>query len=204
MIERTIDIETRDGRCTTFVVHPERGGPAPVLLFYMDAPGIREELRDMARRLAACGYYVMLPNLYYRDGVMEIWPIPMDPEAPERKRMFALMSNVTIENVMRDTETLIAFADADAAARPGSIGTLGYCMSGQHAINAAARFPARVTAAASLYGVMLITDKPTSPHRVANKAKAELYFACAERDSWAPLDTVRQLDASLKEDGVLA
>ena len=45
----------------TFVVHPDRGGPHPVILFLMDAPSIREELRDMARRLATVGYYVVLP-----------------------------------------------------------------------------------------------------------------------------------------------
>ena len=50
----------------SFVVHPDEGGPHPVVLFYMDAPGKREELHDMARRLAAVGYCVLLPNLYYR------------------------------------------------------------------------------------------------------------------------------------------
>ena len=87
MHERQLDIETKDGRMTTFVVHPERDGPHPIILFYMDAPGIREELRDMARRIASVGYYVMLPNLYYRQNVMELGPLPTDPEAPERKRM---------------------------------------------------------------------------------------------------------------------
>ena len=71
MIDQQIDIPTRDGKTTTFITHPERGGPFPVIIFYMDAPAIREELRDMARRLATSGYYVMLPNLYYRSGVME-------------------------------------------------------------------------------------------------------------------------------------
>ena len=66
MIEQHLDIATADGAMNTFVVHPEEGGPFPVVLFYMDAPGNREELRDMARRLAAVGYYVVLPNLYYR------------------------------------------------------------------------------------------------------------------------------------------
>src|SRR6201999_1915546 len=76
MIEQTVDIATKDGKTTTFIVHPERGGPFPVIFFYMDAPGIREELRDMARRFATVGYYVVLPNLYYRSGVQEIWPLP--------------------------------------------------------------------------------------------------------------------------------
>ena len=67
MIERHIDIQTTDGEMNSFVVHPEEGGPHPVVLFYMDAPGKREELHDMARRIASVGYYVLLPNLYYRD-----------------------------------------------------------------------------------------------------------------------------------------
>ncbi len=69
MIERRIEIATADGRMNTFVCHPERGAPHPVIIFFMDAPGIREELRDMARRLGTVGYYVMLPNLYYRSNV---------------------------------------------------------------------------------------------------------------------------------------
>lgn len=199
MHERQLDIETKDGRTTTFIVHPDRGGPHPIILFYMDAPAIREELRDMARRLATSGYYVMLPNLYYREGVMELGPLPMDPEAPERKRMFALMESLTIAKIMSDTDALLAFAAKDPAAAKGKIGAVGYCMSGQYAINVAAHIPDRVAAAASVYGVRLITEKPDSPHTVARKAKAELYFACAETDRWMPLDQIDPLKRALKE-----
>ncbi|HEY1709981.1 MAG TPA: dienelactone hydrolase family protein [Rhizomicrobium sp.] len=199
MIEQTVDIPTGDGKVSTFVVHPERGGPHPVIFFYMDAPGIREELRDMARRFATAGYYVVLPNLYYRSGVMEIWPLPRDPEAPERKRMFELMESLTIAKIMDDTRALLAFVDADPAARKTKIGAVGYCMSGQYAINAAAHFPDRFTAAASIYGVRLITDAPDSPHRSAHKAKqAELYFACAEIDHWMPVENIEPLREHLK------
>lgn len=141
MIEQQLDIETRDGRMSTFVCHPERGGPYPIVLFYMDAPGIREELRDMARRFATVGYFVMLPNLYYRSNVMELGPIPMDPEAPERKRMFDLMESLTIAKVMSDTDAMLAYAAKQPAANKGAIGAVGYCMSGQYAINAAAHVP---------------------------------------------------------------
>ena len=96
MIERQLDIKTRDGATTTFfIVHPERDGPHPVILFFMDAPAIREELRDMARRFASGGYYVMLPNLYYRAGVMEIGPLA---DAGARERMFELMNGLTIDD----------------------------------------------------------------------------------------------------------
>src|SRR4051794_13904468 len=198
MIDQQIDIETKDGKTTTFITHPERGGPFPVVLFYMDAPAIREELRDMARRLGTSGYYVMLPNMYYRSGVMEIGPIPPDPEAPERKRMFGFMNSLTIPLVMADTTALLAYADGQAVARADIVGTVGYCMSGRYAINAATHFPGRVKAAASIYGVQLATDQPDSPHLAGSKTKAELYFGCAETDVYAPPEVIAKVQEGMK------
>ena len=202
MIEQTVDIATRDGKTTTFIVHPERHGPHPLILFFMDAPAIREELRDMARRLATAGYYVMLPNLYYRRGVLELADLPKLPETEGRERMFDLMGSLTIPLVMDDADALMDFADRDPAASPGAAGALGYCMSGQYAVNAAARHPERIKAAASIYGVQLVTDQADSPHLAASRTRAELYFACAETDRWAPLEMVQALDQSLKGQAV--
>ena len=117
MIEHQLDIETKDGPMSTFVCHPERGGPYPVIFFYMDAPAIREELRDMARRFATAGYFVLLPNLYYRSGVMELGPLPADPNAPERKRMFELMESLSIAKIMDDTKAMLTYAAGQTAAR---------------------------------------------------------------------------------------
>ena len=197
MIDQQIEIPTKDGHTTTFITHPERGGPFPVIIFYMDAPAIREELRDMARRLGTSGYYVMLPNLYYRAGVMEIGPIPPDPNAPERKRMFELMHGIDIPMIMEDTRALLAYADGQSAARTDIVGTVGYCMSGRYAINAATHFPDRVKAAASVYGVQLATDQPDSPHLAAQKTKAELYFACAETDIYAPQEIIDKVTQAM-------
>jgi carboxymethylenebutenolidase len=204
VIEQTIDIATKDGATTTFIVHPERNGPHPIVLFYMDAPAIREELRDMARRIAAVGYYVMLPNLYYRRGVLELSSLPPLPEEESRARMFDFMGSINIPLIMDDTDALLNFADRDPYASPGKAAAIGYCMSGQYAINAAARHPERIACAASLYGVQLVTDAADSPHIAARKASGELYFACAETDRWAPLEMVEALDASLKDSGVNA
>jgi carboxymethylenebutenolidase len=198
MIDRQIEIPTSDGHTTTFITRPERGGPFPVIIFYMDAPAIREELRDMARRLGTSGYYVMLPNLYYRSGVMELGPLPADPESPERKRMFALMNSINIPLVMEDTRALLAYADAQSAARTNVAGAVGYCMSGRYAISAATHFPDRVKAAASIYGTHLSTDQPDSPHLAASKTKAELYFACAETDIYAPMEIIEQVKEGMK------
>jgi carboxymethylenebutenolidase len=193
MIDQQIAIPTKDGHTATFISHPERGGPFPVILFYMDAPAIREELRDMARRLATSGYYVMLPNLYYRSGVMELGPIPPDPNAPERKRMFQLMASLTIPMVMDDTRALLGYAEGQAAANTRLVGTVGYCMSGRYAVNAATHFPETVKAAASIYGTHLATDQDDSPHLAARKTRAELYFACAETDIYAPAEIIEKV-----------
>ena len=198
MIDQQVEISTKDGHTTTFISHPERDGPHPVILFYMDAPGIREELRDMARRLATSGYYVMLPNMYYRSGVMELGPLSPDPESPERKRMFGFMNSINIPMVMEDTTALLAYADGQPAARKDIVGAVGYCMSGRYAVNAATHFPGRVKAAASIYGTHLATDQPDRPHLAAGKTRAELYFGCAETDIYAPTEVIEKLQASMK------
>jgi carboxymethylenebutenolidase len=202
MIEQTVEIPTRDGFSTTFVCHPERGGPHPLVLFYMDAPAIREELRDMARRIASVGYYVMLPNLYYRRGVMELADLPaLEPEAA-RERMFDLMNSLSIDLVMDDTDALLAYASGQAAASKGPAGCVGYCMSGRWVFGAAAAFPEQFKAIASIYGTGLHTDAPDSPHLTANAIAGEIYFGCAENDTYVPLAQIEALQGFLRKTGV--
>lgn len=195
MIDRELDIATRDGAMNTFITHPEEGGPHPVVLFYMDAPGKREELHDMARRLGSAGYYVILPNLYYRD----VREFIMGPD--KREEMFGYMNNLTNAKVCNDTETLFDFIEQDPAARGGATGAVGYCMSGPFAFAAAARFPERILAAASIHGVRLFTEAQDSPHLDAERIKAELYFGCAETDDWAPPELIERLDNHLAQCG---
>lgn len=200
MIEQRIELSTIAGGMVTFVCRPERHAPHPAVLLLMDAPGIRGELRDMARRLASVGYCVLLPNLYHRAGVEELFK---GPSKESTERMFELMNETTIAKVMEDVDALVAFAAADPDIA-GPIGVVGYCMSGQHALNAAARHPELIAAAASIYGTRLVTDKPDSPHRVAPRAAAELYLACAEHDEYAPLDMVAAMRAALAASDVEA
>ena len=68
MRENNQDVQTSDGAMDVFMVHPDGDGPFPVVVLYMDAPGIREELCDFTRRIAAEGYFAVLPDLYYRRG----------------------------------------------------------------------------------------------------------------------------------------
>jgi carboxymethylenebutenolidase len=203
MIEQQLKLKTVDGEMSTFICHPERGSH-PMVLFYMDAPGIREELRDMCRRLASVGYYVMLPNLYYRSNVEELGPYMGPGLQHVRERAMQLKDTINIGLVMQDTQTLVAHAEADPSALSRIIGSVGYCMSGQYAISAAALYPDRFKAAASFYGVTLMTENPDSAHWAARRASAEIYIACAESDHYVPLSTIAPLRESLREGGVNA
>jgi carboxymethylenebutenolidase len=194
MIEETLDITTKDGAMETFVCRPERGGPFPAVLFLMDAPGIREELKDMARRLGTSGYFVLLPNLYYRAGRDTMYgPDVLEKGSADHTRMRAVRTKMTIPPVMDDVAAMLAYVDRHEEAKRGPVGTHGYCMSGPYSLAAAARFPDRIAAAASFYGTWLVSDAVESPHLTLAQAKGELYIACAEHDELAPLPMVEEL-----------
>jgi carboxymethylenebutenolidase len=200
MIEHHVDIPTAHGAMNTFVTHPEEGGPHPVVFFYMDAPGKREELHDMARRLGTAGYYVILPNLYYR-STREFNIFSGDP-THTRERLVELMGSLRIDMVTSDTAALFAHVEEDAAADADRIGCVGYCMSGPFSFAVAGTYPDRIKAAASIYGVRLFG--PGSPAPLAADVRGELYFACAEFDQYAPKEMVDELEAHLREVGANA
>ena len=104
MIEKNTKIETEEGQMETFITFPEEGGPFPTIFFFMDAPGKREELHDMARRIAATGYYVMLPNLYYR--TTEHFELDFETFS-NSDEMFELMSSIGNRMIVRDALTMI-------------------------------------------------------------------------------------------------
>jgi carboxymethylenebutenolidase len=194
MNEEIADVATMAGGMETFICRPERGGPHPAVFLLMDAPGVREELYDMARRLASVGYVVLLPNLYYRAGRDTKYGADVLSEgSAEHTRMRAVRTKMTIPPVMDDIAALLAFVDRRKDVRPGSVGCHGYCMSGPYALAAAARYPERVAAAASFYGTWLVSEAVESPHLTLAKSKGELYIACAEHDKLAPLPMVEEL-----------
>jgi carboxymethylenebutenolidase len=202
VIEQFFDINAKDGVMEAFVCHPEKKGAWPAIIFYMDAPGIREELHDMARRIAAVGYYVVLPNLYYRQGRgVTLAPTCTEEGSPEFKRMFELMGTLSNALIAEDTGTLLAFLDSQAAARKERVGALGYCMSGPFAVTAAARYPDRIAAAASYHGVFLATDKPDSPHLLAGKIRGEVYLVFGEKDHLTPPAEIETVRAAFEQAG---
>ncbi|RZL87822.1 MAG: dienelactone hydrolase family protein [Variovorax sp.] len=199
MMEKDVLIPTKYGSMPAFAAWPTAPGPYPAVILYMDAPGFREELRNMARRMAKHGYYCLLPDLYYRLGTLR-FDVSRRTEAMSEVIRGA-MHSLSNAAVVDDTGGMIAFLDAQEQVSPGPIGCVGHCMSGPFVTTIAARF-GRVRAAAALYGVDMVTDKPDSPHLLAAQIRGELYAGFAEVDPSVPAHVVPDLKAALEKAGV--
>ncbi|SDR52404.1 carboxymethylenebutenolidase [Rhizobiales bacterium GAS191] len=199
MIEKDVVVTSRNGPIPSFAVCPEGPGPYPGILFYMDAPGIREELRNLARRIAKHGYFCLLPDMYYRLGNLR-FDFVRRAEGM-RATMMAAMNSLTNALVMEDTAAWLGFLDAQDKVKPGAVGCVGHCMSGRYVTTAAARFSNRLAACASLYGVGIVTDAEDSPHLAIDRIKGEMYFGFAETDEHVPDHVIPTLRAALDKAG---
>ena len=200
MGEKIIQIQTADGEMETFVAYPEGSDASPVVVLYMDAPGIREELYEFARRIAAQGYYCLLPDLYYRAGRIRFDLAKMTAE--EGKEMFGHMRSLSNAKILSDTKGLLEALNSEPLAANGPKGCLGYCMSGQYIMSVAGTFPEDFRASISCYGVGIVSDKPDTPHRLAGNVRGEMFFAFAETDEYVADDVIPVLEKTLEEEGV--
>lgn len=192
MPKRDIDIRTADGTAKAGLFG--EGGTAGVIL-YMDAFGPRPALDGMAERLAAQGYAVLVPDLFYRDAPYGPFDAKTAFTVDESKMaLMAMVGGTTQEMTIRDTE---AFLDALATEGvTGAIGTVGYCMGGARALNAAASYPDHIKAAASFHGGNLASDAPDSPYHRAAAIKARVYVGTAGVDrSFPPQQSARLAEA---------
>jgi carboxymethylenebutenolidase len=195
MREQDVMVTTKYGRQPCFAACPDEPGAYPAIILYMDAPGFREELRDQARRIAKHGYFCLLPDLYYRLGTLR-FDIPRRNDAMSVVIRGAMQS-LTNTAVMDDTGGMLAWLDGQDKVKPGAVGCVGHCMSGPFAVCAAARYP-RMRAAASLYGVNMVTEAPDSPHRQLADVQGELYIAFAETDPGVGANVIPELERALR------
>lgn len=185
------------------LVRPEGPGAWPPIILYMDAFGIREALLGMAERLAAEGFVVGVPNLYFRHG-----PFPPFDAAhvaqggPERDRFKGMIASIDQAMVMADTDVLLRYLDGEPTVRHGAVGVVGYCMGGGFALGAAGTFPAKVAVVAIFHAGSLATDRPDSPHLLAPQMRAEVYVGAAAIDPSFSDEQRHRLEAALSAAGV--
>ena len=195
VVETDVEVKTPDGTCDAAFIHPASGSHPGVLL-WPDAFGLRPSMREMAKRLAAEGYSVLVPNPFYRISKAPFTDASTfnfaNPD--DMKKLGPLMGSVNAPgNAEKDAVAYVAFLDAQKPVNKSKkIGTQGYCMGGPLVVKTAAALPDRIGAGGSFHGGGLVTDKSDSPHLLAPKIKARMYFGIASNDD------MRQPDAKDK------
>ncbi|QBI54058.1 dienelactone hydrolase family protein [Streptomonospora litoralis] len=202
----TVDITTEDGTADAYLAHPDDGAAHPGVLMYMDAFGLRPRLHEMAERLAGAGYTVLVPNVFYRHGRSPVVELPefIDPgQRPEVfERLGPIMQSLTPELAVRDADAYLnRLADFPETAG-GPVGVVGYCMGAALALRTAGAHPDRVAAMAGFHGGNLATTDSDSPHLLADRIGAELYFAHADQDGAMPPEQIDRLEGALAAAGV--
>ena len=198
VVEKNVEIKTPDGTCDAAFIYPAKGSH-PGVLVWTDIFGLRPTFRDLGKRLAMQGYAVLVPNPFYRtqkSPVIEEADIATfsfaSPEARTKIQQWTGPMNAP-GAIEKDAVAYIGFLDSQHQVNKAKkIGTQGYCMGGPLVVRTAAQVADRVGAGASFHGGGLVTDKPDSPHLLAPKIKAHMYFAIAASDD------ARQPDAKDK------
>jgi carboxymethylenebutenolidase len=195
VMEKNVEIKTPDGTCDAAFIHPASGAH-PAVIIWPDAFGLRPSMRDMAKRLAAAGYTVLVPNPFYRVAKSPVFEDASKVDfQKERPKLTPLMGSITADGtVERDAPAFVAWLDMQKEVdRNKKIGTQGYCMGGALVVRTAAAVPNRIGAGASFHGGGLVTDRPNSPHLLAPKIKARMYFGIATNDDMQQPDAKTKL-----------
>ncbi|MFD3539021.1 dienelactone hydrolase family protein [Streptomyces sp. NPDC058662] len=204
MPTKSLRIPTADGVADAFAAFPDGGGRHPGVLLYPDAFGVRPELEDKARELAGHGYYVLVPNLYYRHGPAPVVELPAHIGAEDRPGLFArlmpLVEAHTADRVLSDADAYLGFLTSQPEVGAGPLATVGYCLGAALAMRTAAAHPGRVAAVAGFHPGLLVTDAPDSPHRRLSELTAEVHLGLAEGDL-AP-EAREELDKAFDAAGV--
>jgi carboxymethylenebutenolidase len=202
MKSSSVEIPAPDGVADAYLARPD-DRPHPGVLFIMDAFGLRPTICEMAERIAADGYLVLAPNVFYRAGRSPVVPLPDLTDPQQRASFFQsvrpLMEQLTPERLTADGAAYLDYLGEVAS--PGPVAITGYCMGGRLGWRIAAAHPDRVAALAAFHPGGLVTDAPDSPHRSAAEVKAEMYFGFADRDPSMTSEQIPTLEQTLEEVG---
>ncbi len=202
MTHSNVDIPIGDAVADAYLTSPDDDGQHPGVLLIMDAFGLRPRIEEMADRIAARGYVVLAPNVFYRAGRAPVLPMPdlSDPDVRTQffQQLRPLLDQLTPEILAIDGK---AYLDYLGERAPGPVAITGYCMGGRVGWRIATAFPDRVNALASFHGGGLATDAGDSPHLTASELRAELYFGHADNDPSMTPEHVATLEQALDEAG---
>jgi carboxymethylenebutenolidase len=196
----TIAVKTAEGVADSYLARPDDGRPHPGVLLLVDAFGLRPQIEAMADRIAAAGYVVLAPNVFYRTGRAPV--VPLDGlDDPERRgevigRVMPLMRELTTERIVADGAAYLGKLQDEADG--GEVAITGYCMGGRLGWRIAAAYPDRVAGLGCFHTGGLVTDDDESPHLSAAELDAELYLGFADHDRSATPEQIAAVEGALR------
>ncbi len=202
-----VDVPTPDGTADSYLARPTGDGPFPAVLFISDAFGLRDRIYEMAERVAAEGYVVLAPNIFYRSGRTPVFG-PVDLSNDESRKAFfekfgpIRASTLTPEAIRSSGGAYLDYLQDLDDVRPGHVAVTGYCMGGVLGWQIAADHPDRVAALGGWHTGNLVTDEPDSPHLRAGELKAEIVFGFADQDHSATAEQIATLEQAMSEAGL--
>jgi carboxymethylenebutenolidase len=199
-----VDVKTRDGVADAYLARPDdKGGSFPGVLLLVDVFGLRPQIERMADRIAAHGFVVLAPNVFYRAGRAPVVELDGLADPERRGEIFAqarpLMQALTTERIVADGDAYLALLEEVGN---GRVAIAGYCMGGRLGWRIAAAYPDRVAALGGFHTGGLVTDDEESPHRSAGEITAEVYLGHADNDKSMTAESIAAVEAALEEAGV--
>jgi carboxymethylenebutenolidase len=199
----TIDVPTPDGVADCYLSKPAGDAPHPGVLFMIDAIGLRPRIEEMADRIAAQGYVVLAPNVFYRGGRAPLWETP-DLHDPDSRATFfqslgPLMGALTPAAAAADGG---AYLDKLGEFTDGPVGVTGYCFGGWFGWTIAAAHPDRVAALGGFHAGRMVTDAEDSAHMLAPRVRGEVYWGHADQDQSMTAENIATLDQAMDDAGV--
>ena len=181
-----VSVAASDGQMPCFLTRPEGGEVLPGVIVVMEAFGLNNHIKDVSQRVAAEGYSVLAPDLYYREKNSVVGYDNL-PDA------IRLMTSLTDDGIVKDMNAAINHLKSQPGVRRDKIGITGFCMGGRITFLMSCK-SRDITAAVPFYGGGIggLLDQ-------ADGIRCPLLLFFGDQDPFIPNEEVERITARLKE-----
>jgi len=175
---------------------PATVGKYPVIVVIPEIFGMHEHIKDITRRFGREGFLSITFEPYAREGgVLHL---------PDIAAVRKVVDSVPDERVMKDLDTLVAYAKQHPMGRSDRIGVTGFCRGGMYTVLFSAH-SREVRAAVAWYGQLRPAKTPgvrtVGPLDIAAQVRSPILGLYGEADLGIPVADVKEMEAALKASG---
>ncbi len=168
-----------------------RGG----VIVIMEAFGLNDHIKDVARRFAQAGYLAIAPDMYTREG---------SPDPTDMQSVMGVMFSVPDSQAMADLDGAAAYLRSQSDSN-GKVGAIGFCSGGRYTLMYGCK-GANVNACVDSAGGFIIQDehtdqRPVSPIDMIPSLQCPLLALFGEEDANPSPDHANRLKEELDKHG---